>query len=399
MPQIKTNQLTVKSINDLHKTAKIGALLLDGNNLYIKKNANSLSWYYRVAFKSNTGIKRTWLAIGNYPQMSILAARDKALKVKDLINRGINPILMQANNNDRLGKPFSYVLKEYQQGYFKAISQNTKRNYINVIRHAVPLHNVTMELITEFDILDILSTIKKAGTDTVAKAFLMYIKKIFTYAKTEGYILENPTRDLSFSYSAVQRDRYLQPKELKQFLELLLSDVGVPLDIRIAIYSLVVLMLRRSELVELEWQHVDLKSGRVIVARTKTIKNFTLIIPSQLIKAWQLLTTQGQATTLFNFTDTTVYRNIVNLCIKYQVKRFTPHDLRRTAMSLLAEQGQDYMVIDCALAHTIKGVNKSYLKSNLLDKRAELLQFWANYIDNLLGENTAIIRLKNSLLV
>lgn len=191
----------------------------------------------------------------------------------------------------------------------------------------------------------------------------------------------------------------MQPKELKHFLESLLSDVGEQLDIRISIYSLLVLMLRRSELTELAWQSIDLKSGRVIVERTKTIKNFTLVIPKQLISAWQLLPNKEQSTRLFNFTDNTLYRNIIKLCTKYKVKHFTPHDLRRTAMSLLAEQGQDYMVIDCALAHTIKGVNKSYLKSNLLDKRAELLQFWANYIDSLLGKNTAILRLKNSLLV
>ena len=48
-------------------------------------------------------------------------------------------------------------------------------------------------------------------------------------------------------------------------------------------------MLRRSELTELAWQNIDLKSGRVIVERTKTIKNFTLVIPKQLISAWQLL--------------------------------------------------------------------------------------------------------------
>ena len=361
MPIIKTNQITIKAINDLHKHGKTDAMLLDGNNLYIKKNANSLTWYYRVVFKSNTGTKKTWLSLGNYPQTTILAARNKALNVKDLISRGINPILMQANNNDRLGKSFSLVLQEYQHEYFKAISKNTKRNYLNVMCHALPLHSVNMELITEFDILDILSTIKKAGTDTVAKAFLMHVKKLFSYAKTEGYILENHTRDLSFTYSAVQRDRYLQPKELKLFLESLLSDADVSLDIRIAIYSLLVLMLRRSELTELAWQNIDLKSGRVIVERTKTIKNFTLVIPKQLISAWQLLPNKEQSTGLFNFTDNTLYRNIIKLCTKYKVKRFTPHDLRRTAMSLLAEQGQDYMVIDCALAHTIKGVNKSYL--------------------------------------
>lgn len=122
MPVIQTNQLTVKSINELQKNSEVGEMLLDGNNLYIKKNTNSLTWYYRVAFKSHTGIKKTWLALGNYPQTTILLARDKALKVKEMINQGINPVLLSANSNDRLGKSFGFILDEYQRGYFKAIS-------------------------------------------------------------------------------------------------------------------------------------------------------------------------------------------------------------------------------------------------------------------------------------
>ena len=41
MPIIKTNQITIKAINDLHKHGKTDAMLLDGNNLYIKKNPNT----------------------------------------------------------------------------------------------------------------------------------------------------------------------------------------------------------------------------------------------------------------------------------------------------------------------------------------------------------------------
>jgi len=144
-------------------------------------------------------------------------------------------------------------------------------------------------------------------------------------------------------------------------------------------------MLRRSELTEISWPNVDLKTGRVMVERTKTIRNFTLIIPAQLRQLWRMLPGKQVNRYLFSFSDHTLYRYIVEAAASYQIRRFTPHDLRRTAMSLLAEQGYDYLVIDSALAHTIKGVNKSYLKSNLLHKRAELQQSWADYIDKLLS--------------
>ena len=87
MPVIKTNFLTVKIINNTIKSSDSGLLLFDGNNLYLKKNANSITWYYRVNFSSNTGNKRTWLALGNYPQLGINQARAEAQRIKELINR------------------------------------------------------------------------------------------------------------------------------------------------------------------------------------------------------------------------------------------------------------------------------------------------------------------------
>ena len=70
---------------------------------------------------------------------------------------------------------------------------------------------------------------------------------------------------------------------------------------------------------------------------------------------------------------------------RYGMNKWTPHDLRRTGMTLLAEQGHCFDVIDSALGHVIVGVKKHYLKSNLLQERKELLQKWAAYIDSLLA--------------
>jgi len=151
MPKIKTSQLTIKALNELQKDGIVGRMLLDGNNLYIRKNANTITWYYRVTFAGNTGHKRSWLAIGNYPQMTLLAAREEAEKIRELVNKGINPITLQSNTTDRVGKTFAYVLNEYQIGYFKSISSNTKKNFINAIRYAMPLHSINMEAISEFD--------------------------------------------------------------------------------------------------------------------------------------------------------------------------------------------------------------------------------------------------------
>lgn len=397
MPIIKTNQITIKALNELQQSNEIGKSLLDGNNLYISKAKTGLFWRYRVAFKANTGYKFSWLSLGSYPSTSIATARNKAIKIREQIEQGINPKTAQAKLSDRLGKTLGEVLAKFQDNYYPTIKPNTKKIFDNAIKHIKPLHNTLMAMVSEYDILEISDSIKKTGADSVAGYFIQFAKRFFSYAKQEGYILENKTRDLKSTYSFKPRDRYLQPKELAKFIRLLMLDRGVRLDVKVAIYSLAILLLRRSELTEIAWCNVDLDSGRVVIERTKTISHFTSLIPNQLIEMWQLLgNTYSFNSLLFKFDDNTLYRHITELSIKYIGKKITPHDFRRTGMSLLAEQGHDYLVIDSALAHTVKGVNRSYLKSNLLDERLKLLQGYANYIDDLINKSVIeLIEVKN----
>lgn len=388
MPKVKTNQLTIKILNELQKSNAIDKSLLDGNNLYIKKKKTGLFWHYRVAFNANTGYKATWLSLGSYPSVSLAVAREKAVKVRKLIEQGINPKTAQAKLSDRLGRTVGDVLEIYQENYYKNVKPNTKKIFDNAIKHLKPLHGVSIEAVSEYDLLDIVDSVKRSGADSVAGYLIQVVKRIFTYAKQQGYLLENKTRDLKSTYSFTPQDNYLQPKELAKFIKLLMLDRGVRLDIKVAIYSLTVLMLRRSELTEIDWRNVDLDSGRVVIERTKTINNFTLLIPQQIKTLWQLLGNKyGFNGAMFRFSVDTLYRYITKLSIKYIGKHISPHDFRRTGSSLLAEQGCNYFVIDSALAHTVKGVNRSYLKSNLLEERHKLLQSYANYIDSIAHSN------------
>ena len=61
--------------------------------------------------------------------------------------------------------------------------------------------------------------------------------------------------------------------------------------------------------------------------------------------------------------------------------KFGPHDLRRTASTLLHEAGYNTDWIEKSLAHEQKGVRAVYNKAEYREQRAEMLQDWANMID------------------
>lgn len=61
--------------------------------------------------------------------------------------------------------------------------------------------------------------------------------------------------------------------------------------------------------------------------------------------------------------------------------KFGPHDLRRTASTLLHEAGYNSDWIEKCLAHEQRGVRAIYNKAEYREQRRQLLQDWADMID------------------
>lgn len=86
-------------------------------------------------------------------------------------------------------------------------------------------------------------------------------------------------------------------------------------------------------------------------------------------------------------------RNVLN-CIKYinrneqLIDDFTVHDLRRTGSTLLHEMGFNSDWIEKSLAHEQQGVRAVYNKAEYAEQRKDMLQKWADKVDEwILGEN------------
>jgi len=64
-----------------------------------------------------------------------------------------------------------------------------------------------------------------------------------------------------------------------------------------------------------------------------------------------------------------------------EIGDFGPHDMRRTASTLLHEAGFNSDWIEKCLAHEQKGVRAIYNKAEYAEQRRVMLQDWADMID------------------
>jgi len=64
-----------------------------------------------------------------------------------------------------------------------------------------------------------------------------------------------------------------------------------------------------------------------------------------------------------------------------ELERFTVHDLRRTASTLLHEAGFNTDWVEKCLAHEQRGVRAVYNKAEYAEQRRDMLQKWADMLD------------------
>jgi integrase len=88
--------------------------------------------------------------------------------------------------------------------------------------------------------------------------------------------------------------------------------------------------------------------------------------------------------------------NAINTALKtalagQPIPAFTIHDLRRTASTQLHENGWASDVVEKSLNHTIGGVRGVYNRAEYEPQRREMLQFWADYIEQLMTAGKVVL--------
>ena len=78
------------------------------------------------------------------------------------------------------------------------------------------------------------------------------------------------------------------------------------------------------------------------------------------------------------------------------VKDWAPHDLRRTARTLLAELGCPYEIGEAILAHELPGVAGDYNKAEHLQARVEWLTWLGDRLDELTAARAALVLVKTA---
>lgn len=184
-------------------------------------------------------------------------------------------------------------------------------------------------------------------------------------------------------YKAVSRERALSTEEIKQFLQAThLSNIRR--QFKISLHLILITLVRKSELLLAKRKdlHLDEAEWHIPVENSKTGKPHIVYLSTQAVLLFrELLILAGNSEWVLpgrgSLTQPFAH-NAINKALKValqgqDIPAFTIHDLRRTASTLLHEQGWASDVVEKALNHTIGGVRGVYNRAEYAEQRKAML--------------------------
>lgn len=401
-------QLNPKAVEHLSKPGKHP----DGEGLYlVVSNTGSKSWLLRYQLNG----KRRDMGLGSYPAASLKTARLAAADARTWILKGIDPVDHRKAEQNRQREQqqadkartvtFKVLALDYLKQHGGTWSAGWQRDWLSMIeRYTLPVIGSLppSEIETEH-VLRILQPVwgLKPKTATRLRA---QIESVLDAAKALKYRAgDNPARwrghlDNLLSRADKKRatqHRHMPALEWRDLPVFMLSLAGLkgrdPAALR-----LLFLTAARSHMVRFAtWSEFDLKSAvwHLPAERMKTRQEFTIPLSVQALELLQSLPRIEGSQYLFpgqGRTNGVIHKNaFFNLLRSMKYGDITAHGFRTTFRTWASEcTHYPREVCELALAHDARNQTEAaYSRSNLLEKRRELMQAWADYVTSVPDSN------------
>lgn len=357
-----------------------------------------------ISFRYNYSVngRQETLTIGRYGTggITLSEARERLNEAKKMVAAGKSPAREKARDKARVkdAETFGAWAEKWLRGYQMADSTRDMRKSVYARELKKQFGNQKLAEITHEDLRALTDAIVERGAPATAVHTREVVLQVYRWAIERGQKVENPAEMVRPTSIArfEPRDRALAPSEIGLMYRYM-DRVGTSPQYRAAIKLLLLTMVRKSELSNATWSEVNFSEALWTIPkeRMKRRNPHLVYLSRQALDIFIALKTfaGGSEYVLPSRYDSDVPMSAATLnrvmTLTYQaaqkkgepLAKFGPHDLRRTASTLLHEAGYNTDWIEKCLAHEQKGVRAVYNKAEYREQRAAMLQDWADMID------------------
>lgn len=283
-------------------------------------------------------------------------------------------------------EPKRILFRNFVQESFLPYSKTNKRSYSDDVRITRVmcdffkgnfLHEITPGLIESYKRHRAETPTRGEGKRAPAtiNRELAVLGRILTMAVDEEYLESNPIRRVKKFKVDNARIRFLTTEEEARLMEALAERPQTRQIVTLALYT----GMRRGEIFNLKWKDVDFSRDLLILKQTKTSKDRTIPMCSQVRQLlWELRPEDAKPDHPVFISEKTggkltdIKHSFTSACRKAGIEDFHFHDLRHSAGTRLAEAGVHAVVIAEILGHSSLSMTKRYTHATDQAKRDAL---------------------------
>lgn len=360
----------------------------DGEGLYLIVKKNGIK-QWRLGYRRPSDGKTDTLILGLYPDVSLSQARAKKSEARALLNQNKDP---KRQYKISRGKSFEAVARHWFENWAKGVSDgHAKRSWRYLETYIFPyIGHRHIETINPLEMLELIQAIEKQGKHPTAQKTLDTTSLVFRHGGIMGLCHHNATNGLASMLARHEEKHYphlIDPLEIGQLLLDIDAYQGSP-TVRGFMQLLPLVLTRPSETRFLKWAEIDIKNCTFTKEATKN--NLPHIVPlsSQamaIIEAMMVFNGDNDYVFASSHKDEPISDGAPLKAMKLlSAGKAVLHGWRHTASTLLNEQGFNYDWIEKQLAHKDKNsIRGTYNHAKYLDQRRDMLQTWADYLDEL----------------
>ncbi|WP_374383935.1 tyrosine-type recombinase/integrase [Thermomonas sp.] len=413
---VTVRRVTVMPLSDLAirktKPSAKPVKLTDGGGLYLLLRPDGGRWW-RLDYRRPVTGKRNTVSLGTYPEVGLADARGRRDDARKQLAAGIDPgehrKAEKAVGRDQAANSFEVVSREWlavrKPGW---TDKNFDKEQGRLEKHAFPyIGGRPVASLGVSDIRPLIERLSKAGHLEQAHRLRFQLSRIFKFAVATERADRDPAADLSEvlpSRRDMVKQRYptiTDPERVGDLLRAIDGFSGT-FPVACALKLAPMWFCRPGEIRMAEWTHFDLEGPsptyRVPPANRKLRKKEKEhpdtpphVIPlakQAVVILLELQKFTGRDRYLFpgardakrHMSDGAINAALARIGFKEEM---VGHGFRHMASTRLREMGWPREVVEAQLSHKVGGTEGVYNMAEYLPKRREMMQAWADYLENL----------------
>jgi integrase len=347
------------------------------------REGGSRTWIYQYRI----GSKQRRMVLGSAKSVPLALARENAGKLEAKVRLGGDP----AMDKDVAQRDADNTVEALVDQYLKARKSEWRRRSAaevtrHLTKHSRPLHRFPIAAVTQRNVATLLSDIAGASGNVTSNRVRASLYAFFSWVIREGIRLpEGNVVAYTNTREEKSRDRVLSDLELRAIWEACRDDHHG------AIIRLLMLTgLRVNEIAALRWD--ELHDDQIVLLGERTKNKRSHLVPLS-EPAKEILGKLGRTDRKHVFgREDTGFQGIHKAQSKFDARiaaahgkfpRWTPHDLRRTVATRMAELGVQPHIIEAVLNHVSGhkgGVAGIYNRATYDKEKREALNLWAEHL-------------------